>query len=83
MTLSVSSTVEELVAAQLASGRFADANEVLLDALQKQRELQQEEEEEFDDDWPAVKEALDEIEAGDQGRPAKEVFDELRQKFNL
>jgi Arc/MetJ-type ribon-helix-helix transcriptional regulator len=81
MTLSVSSTVEELVAAQLASGRFADANEVLLDALQKQRELQQEEE--FDDDWPAVKEALDEVEAGDQGRPAKEVFEELRQKFNL
>jgi len=80
MTLSLSSTVEKLVADQLASGRFADANEVLLDALQKQRELQQEE---FEDDWPAIKEALDEIEAGDQGRPANEVFDELRQKFNL
>ena len=80
MTLSVSSTVEELVAAQLASGRFADANEVLLDALQKQRELQQEEEpvEELDDDWPAVKEALDEIEAGDQGMSVDEAFQRAR-----
>ena len=82
MTLQVSSEVQKLVAEQIASGRFADANDVLLDALQRQRQLQTGEGE-CDDDWPAIKEALDDIEAGDQGRPAEEVFAELRQKYSL
>lgn len=79
MTLSVSSAVEELVAAQLASGRFGSADDVLLDALRKQRELQlEEEEEEFEDDWPAIKEALDEVEAGDPGISVDEAFELAR-----
>ena len=82
MTLQVSSEVQKLVTEQIASGRFADANGVLLDALKRQQQLQ-EGEAEFEDDWPAIAEALDEIQAGDEGRPAEEVFAELRQKYSL
>jgi Arc/MetJ-type ribon-helix-helix transcriptional regulator len=82
VTLQVSSEVQKLVTEQIASGRFADANDVLLDALKRQRQVQ-EGEGGFEDDWPAIAEALDEIEAGDQGRPAEEVFAELRHKHSL
>jgi Arc/MetJ-type ribon-helix-helix transcriptional regulator len=82
VTLQVSSEVQKLLDEQMASGRFANPNDVLLDALQRQR-LLQEGEGESEDDWPAIQEALDEIEAGDQGRPAGEVFAELRQKYSL
>jgi Arc/MetJ-type ribon-helix-helix transcriptional regulator len=81
MSLHLSSEVEELVAAQIASGKFTSANDVLLDALHKQRELMHEEG--SGDDWPAIKEALDDIDAGDLGQPAEEVFEELRQKYSL
>lgn len=82
MSLQVSSEVENLVAAQIAAGRFTSANEVLLDALRRQRELLGVEGE-CEDDWPAIKEALDDIEAGDEGKPAEEVFEELKRKFSL
>ena len=82
MTLQVSSEVQKLLAEQMATGRFANPNDVLLDALKRQR-LLQDVEGELEDDWPAIQEALDEIEAGDQGRPAAEVFAELRQKYSL
>jgi hypothetical protein len=36
-----------------------------------------------EDDWPAIKEALDDIEAGDEGRPAEEVFEDLRREYGL
>jgi Arc/MetJ-type ribon-helix-helix transcriptional regulator len=81
MSSPLSPQLQELVSAQLATGRFTSEEEVLLDALQKQQQLQQEEE--LEDDWPAIKEALDKIEAGDQGQPAEEVFDELRKKHSL
>jgi hypothetical protein len=80
VTLQVSSEVQKLLAEQMATGRFADANDVLLDALKRQQQLQ---EGEFHDDWPAIQEALDDIAAGDQGRPAEEVFAELRRKHSL
>jgi Arc/MetJ-type ribon-helix-helix transcriptional regulator len=82
MSFNVSPEIAELVAAQMATGKFTSADDVLLDALRKQRELLQEEEE-FKDDWPAIKEALDDIEAGDPGQPAEEVFEETRKKFSL
>lgn len=80
MTLQVSSEVQKLLAEQMATGRFADPNDVLLDALKRQRQGQ---EDDSEDDWPAIQEALDDIAAGDQGRPAEEVFAELRRKHSL
>lgn len=80
--MQVSPEVQKLVAEQLATGRFADPNDVLLDALKRQRQSQAGEEQ-FEDDWPAIQEALDDIAAGDQGRPAEEVFAELRRKHSL
>ena len=81
MQNTLSTEIQQLVAAQLAKGRFANEQEVLLDALRKQQLW--EDEDGLEDDSPAIKEALDEIEAGDKGRPAEEVFAELRKKYSL
>lgn len=60
--------VAELVQEQLASGRYGHEDEVLREALAA---LEAENEE-----WQAIREALDEIEAGDEGLPLDEAFAE-------
>jgi Arc/MetJ-type ribon-helix-helix transcriptional regulator len=67
--------VRQLVQKQLASGQFATEDEVLLAALQT---LQTESE-----DWLAVREALDSLEAGDQGMSLQDAFDEVRRRHSI
>ena len=67
--------VRQLVQKQLASGQFATEDEVLLAALQT---LQTESE-----DWLAVREALDSLEAGDQGMSLQDAFDEVRKRHSI
>ncbi|MFM7166104.1 MAG: type II toxin-antitoxin system ParD family antitoxin [Planctomycetaceae bacterium] len=67
--------VRHLVQKQLASGQFATEDEVLLAALQT---LETESE-----DWLAVREALDSLEAGDQGLSLQDAFDEVRKRHSI
>jgi putative addiction module CopG family antidote len=62
--------LRELVAARLASGRYSTEDELLRDAL---RALEEE-----DEDLIAVRDAISEWRAGDQGTPLAEAFDEIR-----
>jgi antitoxin ParD1/3/4 len=67
--------IDALVQGQLATGCFASEDEVLRAAL-----------EQFtvdENDVRAIQESIDEIERGDQGRPAEEVFAELRARYNV
>jgi Arc/MetJ-type ribon-helix-helix transcriptional regulator len=67
--------VRDLVHKQLASGRFATEDEVLLAALQT---LETESE-----DWLAVREALDSLEAGDQRMSLQDAFDKVRKRHSI
>lgn len=67
--------VRQLVQKQLASGQFATEDEVLLAALQT---LETESE-----DWLSVREALDSLEAGDQGMSLQDAFDEVRKRHSI
>lgn len=62
--------LQQLVAAQLSSGHYANEDELLREAL---RALSEE-----DEDLAAVREAIAEWRAGDQGTPLAEAFDEVR-----
>ena len=66
--------VSQLVQKQLATGQFATEDEVLLAALQT---LETESE-----DWIAVREALDSLEAGDRGMSLQDAFDEVRKRHS-
>lgn len=67
--------VSDLVQKQLATGQFATEDEVLLAALQT---LETESE-----DWLAVREALDSLEAGDRGMSLQDAFDEVRKRHSI
>jgi putative addiction module CopG family antidote len=62
--------LRELVAARLANGKYSTEDELLRDAL---RALNEE-----DEDLAAVREAIADWQAGDQGTPLGEAFDEVR-----
>lgn len=62
--------VQELIAAQLASGRYQNEGEVLRAAL---RALQ-----EASEDVAAVQDAIDAWKAGDDGLPLDQAFDLVR-----
>jgi len=64
--------VKKLVESHLASGRYSTEDDVLRDAL---RALSEEEE-----DIAAVRDAIDEWRAGDQGLPLVEAFDQIRHR---
>ncbi|MEW4531203.1 MAG: type II toxin-antitoxin system ParD family antitoxin [Maioricimonas sp. JB045] len=66
----IPSDVQKSIDAQLASGRYSTSGEVLRAAL---RALEEEEE-----DLVAVRAAVDEWRAGDEGKPLAEVFDQIR-----
>jgi Arc/MetJ-type ribon-helix-helix transcriptional regulator len=85
MQLVVSSEVQELVAQRMATGMYANENEVLIDALNAlQRRHEDEELAAVEDDWPAIKEALDGIENGtNKPMTVQQAFDTIRNKHGL
>ena len=62
--------VQDLIAAQLATGRYQNEGDVLREAL---RALQ-----EASDDVAAVQDAIDGWKAGDDGLPLDQAFDLVR-----
>lgn len=66
--------VQDLIAAQLATGRYQNEGEVLREAL---RALQ-----EASDDAAAVQDAIDAWKAGDDGLPLDQAFDLVRKDFS-
>jgi antitoxin ParD1/3/4 len=68
--------IDALVQHQLAAGNFANEDDVLRAALVQ---LAGEDE----DDLEAIQESIDLLEKGDPGRPAEEVFAELRARYNI
>lgn len=65
--------VQDLIAAQLATGRYQNEDEVLREAL---RALQ-----EASDDAKAVQDAIDAWKTGDDGLPLDQAFDLVRKDF--
>lgn len=63
----------------MQGGRFASEDEVIAEAL---RLLRQREETEQAQVLAGIRQGLDEMRAG-KGRPAAEVFEEIRREFNL
>jgi putative addiction module CopG family antidote len=70
MPYSFPADVQQLVEAHLSSGRYVTEDDVLRDAL---RALADEEQ-----DLEAVREAITEWRAGDQGLPLSQAFDKVR-----
>lgn len=70
--------VAALVRNLMAERGYASEDDLLRGALTQLAEFQDEA-----DDWPAIKEALDELEQGVQGLPVDEAFAQLRQRHNL
>jgi putative addiction module CopG family antidote len=67
--------VEEQVKGRLASGQYANEDEVLREAL---RALGRQEQ-----DVTAIREALADLEAGDRGIPFDEFVDEFRRRHHI
>ena len=74
MSYSFPPDVQHLVQARLSSGQYQSEDDVLRDAL---RALTEE-----DEDLAAVREAIDQWRAGDDGTPLAEAFDEIRRAIN-
>ena len=70
MTDTLPTDVQQMIDEQLASGRYATEDEVLREAL---RALSEEEE-----DLVAVREAIGEWRAGDNGVPLAKAFEQVR-----
>jgi putative addiction module CopG family antidote len=70
MNNSLSSDVQQLIADHLASGRYANQDEVLRDALLTLREV--------DDEVAAIQSAIDEWRSGDHGVTLDEAFASVR-----
>ena len=62
--------VQDLIAAQLATGRYQNEDEVLREALRALQEAR--------DDAAAVLDAIDAWKAGDDGLPLDQAFDLVR-----
>lgn len=67
--------VHELVRKQLDAGHYKSEDDVLLAALHS---LETEQE-----DWAAVREALDSLERGEQGLSLQEAFEAIRRKHSI
>jgi Arc/MetJ-type ribon-helix-helix transcriptional regulator len=68
-------SVSELIEKQLASGRYQSEDEVLEAALLRL--------DDDSDDWPAVKEAIEALDAGDNGVSLDDAFQEVRRRHSL
>ena len=64
--------VSHLIEKQLATGRYSSENEILEAALQRL--------DEESDDWAAIKEAIDSLDAGEPGLSLMEAFNEVRKR---
>ncbi len=71
MSIVVPHDVEEMVARQIASGRYRTDEEVLRSALQALEEI--------DDDFLAIEEAIDGWRRGEPGTPLVEAFQQVRE----
>ncbi len=64
--------IQQLLRQHLSSGDYASEDEVLLDALRSLAERNA--------DLAAVKEAITDMEAGDQGEPLEQIAEQIRAK---
>ncbi len=71
--------LERFVQAKVQSGRFASEDEAMTEAV---RLLQQREEAKEARTLEGIRQGLEDMKAG-RGRPADEVFAEIRREFNL
>lgn len=74
MTYPFPPEIARLVQQQMASGDYESEDQVLVDALQALAMRNA--------DIAAVNEAIQDMEAGDTGRPLREVADEIRAKHS-
>ena len=65
-------TVSQLIEKQLATGRYSSVDEILEAALQRL--------DEESDDWAAIKEAIDSLDAGEPGLSLTEAFEKVRRR---
>jgi len=70
-----SPTLEQLIQARMASGRYASEDELLIDAI---RALDDE-----DEELRALEEGLKDVDSGDEGTELHQAFAELRARNNL
>ncbi len=68
-------SVSELIEKQLATGRYQSEDEVLEAALQRLDDDL--------DDWPAVKIAIEALDAGDNGLSLDDAFQEVRRRHSV
>jgi antitoxin ParD1/3/4 len=79
MTTHLPADLEQFVEAKVRSGRFTSLDEAIAAGV---RLLRQQEEVEEARVLEGIRQGLDDMRAG-RGRPAEEVFAELRREFNL
>ncbi len=79
MTAHLPADLEQFVRAQVRSGRFTSSDEALAAAV---RLLRQQEEAEEARTVEGIRQGLEDMRDG-RGRPAEEVFADIRREFNL
>jgi putative addiction module CopG family antidote len=71
--------LEQFVKAKVKSGRFSSSDEAIIEGL---RLLRQREEAEEARALAGIRQGLDDMNGG-RGRPAEEVFADIRREFNI
>jgi len=79
MNTDLSKDLERFVQAKVRSGRFTSSEEAITEAV---RLLRQREEAEETRVLEGIRQGLEDMRAG-RGRPAEEVFEDIRREFNL
>ena len=78
MAIQISGEQEQLVHSLVRRGRFATADEVIAEALR----LLGREDDERERIVAGIQQGIEEMRAG-RGRPAEDVFDDIRREFDL
>jgi antitoxin ParD1/3/4 len=79
MNINLPKDLERFVQAKVRSGRFTSSDEAITEAV---RLLQQREEAEETRVLEGIRQGLEDMRAR-RGRPAEEVFEDIRREFNL
>ena len=79
MNTNLPKDLERFVQAKVRSGRFTSSDEAITEAV---RLLRQREEAEETRVLEGIRQGLEDMRAG-RGRPAEEVFEDIRREFNL
>ncbi len=79
MNTNLPKDLERFVQAKVRSGRFTSSDEAITEAV---RLLQQREEAEETRVLEGIRQGLEDMRVG-RGRPAEEVFEDIRREFNL